>query len=98
MVLFASRLSAKVPQYTAWKPDPYSEGTDAMQQIWSSQYLYTVRCLINGVVKLNGGGCRRFLLNLINRGGVKINGVGVGISNSPLMLVTNEKRDINVQY
>ena len=33
MDLFASRLSAQVPQYLAWKPDPYSQGTDAMQQI-----------------------------------------------------------------
>ena len=69
MVLFTSRLSAKVPQYTAWKPDPYSEGTDAMQQIWSSQYLYTVRCLINGVVKLNGGGVSEIFVKFNKQGG-----------------------------
>ena len=30
--LFTSRLSAQLPRYTA-----YSQGTDAMQQIWSNQ-------------------------------------------------------------
>ena len=38
--LFASRLSAQLPRYNTWKPDPYSQGTYAMQQIWSNQYLY----------------------------------------------------------
>ena len=40
MGLFASRLSAQFQRYIAWKPDPYSQVTDAMQQIWSNQYLY----------------------------------------------------------
>ena len=38
---------------------------------------------------------RRSLLNLIN-GEVKINGGEVGISKYPLILLTNEKRGINV--
>ena len=37
---------------------------------------------------------QRFLLNLINRG-IKTNG-GFGISKNSLILVMNEKRDINV--
>ena len=40
MDLSASRLSAQLPWYIAWKPDPYSQGTDAMQEIWFNQYLY----------------------------------------------------------
>ena len=40
MDLFASRLSAQLLRYIAWKPDPYNQGTDAMQQIRSNQYLY----------------------------------------------------------
>ena len=40
MDLFASRLSAQLPRYIAWKLDPCSQETDAMQQIWSNQYLY----------------------------------------------------------
>ena len=40
MDLFASRLSEQLPRYIAWKPDPYSQGTDAMQQIWPNQYRY----------------------------------------------------------
>ena len=31
--LFASRLSVQLPRYIAWKPDPYSQGKDAKQQI-----------------------------------------------------------------
>ena len=48
-------------------------------------------------VKMNkwgGRGCQRSLVNLINRE-VTINGRGVEISNYPLILVMNEKRDIN---
>ena len=30
--LFASRLCHHLPQYIAWHPDPYSQGTDAMMQ------------------------------------------------------------------
>ena len=40
--LFASRLSAQLSRYIGWKPDPYSQGTDTMQQIWSNQYLYAL--------------------------------------------------------
>ena len=35
--LFASRLSYQLPKYFAWRPDPYSEGTDAMQNPWGSR-------------------------------------------------------------
>ena len=38
--LFASRLSHRAPQYTAWMPDLFSQGTDAMQQIWSKKLLF----------------------------------------------------------
>ena len=40
MDLFTFRLSAQLPWYIAWKQDPYNQGTDAMQQIWSNRYLY----------------------------------------------------------
>ena len=33
--LFASRLYNQLPQYIAWHPDPYSQGTDAMMQNWN---------------------------------------------------------------
>ena len=33
--LFASRLFNQLPQYIAWHPDPYSQGTDAMIQNWN---------------------------------------------------------------
>ena len=51
--LFASRLSAQVTQYIAWKPDPYSQGTDTMQQICSNQYLYAFPpfSMINKILK-----------------------------------------------
>ena len=32
--LLASRVSHQLPQCFAWKPDPFSQGTDALQQIW----------------------------------------------------------------
>ena len=38
--LFGSRLSHRLPQYFAWKPDPFSQGTDPLQQIWGNQFLY----------------------------------------------------------
>lgn len=38
--LFASRLSHQVPQYNGWMPDPFSQGTDAMQQNWLKKLLY----------------------------------------------------------
>lgn len=34
--LFASRLTHQILQYTAWKPDPGSVATDAMQQSWKN--------------------------------------------------------------
>ena len=40
MDLFASPLSAQLLWYMAWKRDPCSQGTDAIEQIWSNQYLY----------------------------------------------------------
>ena len=51
--LFASRLSHQLPQYFAWKPDPFSQGTDALPQIWSNQFLYGFPpfCLILQVLK-----------------------------------------------
>ena len=38
--LFESRLSHQLPKHFAWRPDPYSHGTDAMQHPWGSKYLY----------------------------------------------------------
>ena len=38
--LFASRLSHQLLQYFAWWPNPFSQGTDALQQIWGNQSLY----------------------------------------------------------
>ena len=34
--LFASKLFHQLPQYFAWKPDPFSQGTDALKQIWGN--------------------------------------------------------------
>lgn len=51
--LFASRLTNQLPQYFAWRPDPFSRGTDAMQQIWPQEFLYAFPpfCLINRVLQ-----------------------------------------------
>ena len=38
--LFASPLNHQLPQYIAWRPDPFSQGTDAIHQDWSQNYLY----------------------------------------------------------
>ena len=38
----ASRLSHQLPKYFAWRPDPYSQGIDAMQHPWGSKYLYAL--------------------------------------------------------
>ena len=38
--LLSSRLSHQLPQYFAWKSDPFSQGTDVLQQIWGNQFLY----------------------------------------------------------
>ena len=34
--LFASKLFHQLPQYFAWKPDPFSQGADALKQIWGN--------------------------------------------------------------
>ena len=39
--LFASRLFNQIAKYFAWKPDPHSLGTDAMQQEWDQEILYS---------------------------------------------------------
>ena len=51
--LFTSRLSLQLPQYFAWKPDPSNQGTDALKQNWSNQFLYTFPpfCLILQTLK-----------------------------------------------
>ena len=51
--LFASRLSHQLLQYFLWKPDPFSQGTDALQDIWRNQFLYAFPpfCLILQVLK-----------------------------------------------
>ena len=36
----ASRLSHHLPKHFAWRPDPYSQGTDAMQHPRGSKYLF----------------------------------------------------------
>ena len=38
--LFASRINHQLPQYITWRPDPFCQGTDAMYQDWSKDYLY----------------------------------------------------------
>ena len=38
--LFASRTSHQLKTYYAWKPDPFSRATDAMQQNWTHLYAY----------------------------------------------------------
>ena len=38
--LFASRLCHQLPQYMAWKPDPNSFATDAMQQNWNKLFAF----------------------------------------------------------
>jgi len=51
--LFASRLNHQLPQYIAWRPDPYSQGTDAMQQTWTKRFPYAFPpfCLISRVLQ-----------------------------------------------
>ena len=39
--LFTSRLSPQLTQYFAWKLEPSNQGTDALKQNWSNQFLYT---------------------------------------------------------
>ena len=38
--LFASRLSNQIEKHFAWKPDPHSLATDAMQQEWNQEIIY----------------------------------------------------------
>ena len=38
--LLTSRLSNEIAKYFAWKPDPHSLATDAMQQEWNQEVLY----------------------------------------------------------
>ena len=38
--LFASRLNNKLPLFFSWRPDPYSEATNAFTQPWSNLYGY----------------------------------------------------------
>ena len=40
--LFASRLCHQLPQYMAWKTDPNSFATDAMQQDWEKMFAFTL--------------------------------------------------------
>ena len=47
--LFASRISHQVPAYMAWKPDPGSIATDALQQSWFP-YAFPPFCLIARVL------------------------------------------------
>ena len=59
ITLFASRLSRQPPKYFAWRPDPYSQGTDAMQHPWGNKYFYAFPpfSMINKVlnkVKISG--------------------------------------------
>ena len=36
----SSRLNHQLPQYITWRPDPFSQGTNAMHHDWSQNYLY----------------------------------------------------------
>ena len=38
IVLFASRTCLQLPRYTAWKPDPTSVRTDAIQHLWDKEF------------------------------------------------------------
>ena len=66
-----------------------------------TNYVNILRCLINGGVKINGGGGRcwwsEIFVKFNKRGGGQ-NKRWVGFSKNPLISVINEKRDINVYY
>lgn len=49
MDLFADRTNAQIPTYMSWKPDPYSQGTDAFSINWRQglHYAFPPFCLIN---------------------------------------------------
>ena len=38
--LFTSRLNHQLPRYVAWKPDPFSVGTDALRMSWQGLHGY----------------------------------------------------------
>ena len=45
--LFASRLSHQLPQYFAWRPDPFSQGTDVLQQFGAiNSFMYFPHALL----------------------------------------------------
>ena len=50
--LFASRLCHQISQYVAWRPDPMSIATDAMQQDWNNSlgYAFPPFCMITRVL------------------------------------------------
>ena len=52
MDLFASRLFHQVPAYMAWRPDPYSQATNALQQKWAhpSPYAFPPFSLVGRVI------------------------------------------------
>ena len=54
--LFASRLNHHLPQYVAWRFNPFSQGTDAMHHDWSLDYLYAFLsfCLISRILQKVG--------------------------------------------
>ena len=65
-----------------------------------TNYVNIPRCLINGGVKINKGGGVGWseIFVKFNKRGRNQNKRWVGFSKNPLILVMNEKRDINVYY
>ena len=56
--LFASQLSHQLPQYIAWKSNPFSLGKDAFQQIWtktSSLFISPILPYSSSVMKSRKG-------------------------------------------
>ena len=51
--LFTARLCHQLPHYFTWKPNPFSQGTDALQQIWCNHFLYAfpLFCFVLQVLK-----------------------------------------------
>ena len=56
--LFSSRLNHQLPQSIVWRPDPFSQGTDAVHQDWSQDYLYAffLFCFISRILQKVGQG------------------------------------------
>jgi len=50
--LFASRLTAQLPRYYSWRPDPLAEATDALNQQWATfkGYANPPWCLVGRVL------------------------------------------------